>query len=160
MKKISSLLDGVNEYSLVKRLTTQPKKMKEAYECKLDKIQALTLIVLLMDEWPPYIPSNIPLSSKPLKVFWNKKDGRARGGFLLSKDGTMRPFLKLPVNKLTAGLVIHEYCHVVTIYREWEERKAKKNRRRSPHGEVFRNLFDIMLAMHKQDWISVAKEKS
>ena len=160
MKQISSLLDGVHEYALVKRMTTQPKRMKEAYECKLTKEQAITLLVILMDEWPRYVSPHLKLSSKPLKVYWNKKNGKARGGYFLSKDLTMRPFLRLPEKGLTAGLLLHEYCHVVTIYSEVETRKSKKNRRHSPHGETFRNVFDIMLAMHKEDWISVTKESS
>jgi hypothetical protein len=157
MRETSSLLKGVHEYSLVKRLTTQPKRMKEAYECKLDQGQALTLLAVLMDEWPRYVLPHLTLSSKPLKVYWNHKDGRARGGYFPSKDGTMRPFLKLPIKGLTAGLVLHEYCHVVTIYMEKNSRNEKKNRRHSPHGEHFRTVFDLMLGLHKEDWINISK---
>ena len=157
---ISSLLKNVHEYNLVKRLTTQPLAMKEAYECKLDPAQADALLKLIMPKWRCNIPANEKLSSKPIKIIWNWMNGKARGGYMRSKDGTLRPYLKLPLKDLTAGLVLHEYCHVVTIYLEKDNRKQKGNKRHSPHGECFRSIFDVMLVMHKQDYLSVKKNKA
>lgn len=155
MIKASSLLDNVHEYEIVKRFTRQPKRMKEAYECKLDKVQAITLLAILMDEWPPVIPADKKLSSKRFKVIWNNVNGKARGGYLHRDDGTLRPFLKLPVKDLTAGLLLHEYCHVITIFMEKEIRAERNNKRRSPHGESFRAMFDVLLVTHQSDWINV-----
>ena len=157
MRETSSLLKGVVEYKLVKRMTLVPRKMRAAYECKLDKEQAIALLIILMDEWPPYVPTKYTLSKRPLKIIWNFKDGRARGGFKVDGN-TVRPFVKLPSFRLTAGLVIHEYCHVVTIFQEIEEARAKNSRRKNKHGPIFRSMFDLMLAFHQSDWINLTKK--
>ena len=157
MTERASLLKTFTEYRLVKRFTQQPRRMSEAYNTPINREQAFTLLLLVMMEWPPYVPNPDDLSPERIRIIWNRKDGRARGGFYRYKD-KLRPFLRLPIKRLTAGLLLHEYCHVLTLYGELEERNSRGVKRRSPHGPVFRSMFDMLLVCHQQDWINVTRD--
>ena len=152
-----SSLEDVTEYSLVKRFTTQPKLMKMAYDVKLEPGDAIGLVILLHDEWGCNIPAKYKLSSRPIKFVWNTKNGNAKGGYYLTREKELRPFLKLPLEGLTAGLVLHEYCHVVTIYLEVAERQRGK-KKINKHGPIFRAIFDYMLFSHKEDWLNLVEK--
>ena len=149
-------LNGFHEYSCVKKHTCVPKLMKEAYSLPIDKGQALAIIVILHEEWGDSlsVPSRYRLGNRFPKIIWNRKNGNARGGYYRMNDMiTMRPFLKLPEKRLTVGLLLHEYAHVITIYHEIANRK----RRIPKHGPIFRGTFDYLLMNHKEDYLKVAK---
>jgi hypothetical protein len=161
------ILHGIREYKKVKKHTCVPKLMKEAYSIKLDRGQATALIALLNDEWrdtfivrPPY-----KLSKKYIKLVWhNKSNGNARAGYYISNrdDKILRPFIRLPITP-TIGLVMHEFCHLVTVYhcmdveREHDRNVARNRKRFSKHNWFFTVVLDYMLCLHKKDWRNIAE---
>lgn len=151
----SQHLKFVHEYASVKKNTCNPKLMKEAYNLYINKGQALAIVILLQEEWAASFkaPARYRIGNRFPKIIWNLKSGKARAGFYLLKDGkTLHPFMKLPANFLTVGLLLHEYTHLITIYSD-----TFTNGRRTKHGPMFRSIFDYLLHAHKDDYLKVAK---
>lgn len=113
------------EYVSVIENTCNLQRLKEAWERKIDKAKASILLERLVASEGIHI-----------LICWNDN----RSAFVIRNEhGT----LKMHLGKdLSAGLIYHEYAHVILM-----ERESQDN-----HGPLFTRTLDMLLHKYEEDW--------
>lgn len=113
------------EYSEVLANSSCQPFLIKAHSIRLTQIQAMMLLCKLQIKH---------LNTEPLDCRWTAQEKiRARGG---KHNG--RPWIKLNLTRLTVGITLHEYAHVLQ-YMKFNRSEIK------PHGKEFRLILDSLV---------------